>query len=74
MDIKSKIINSIIAIEGGYVNDPNDSGGETNFGITYKVALANGYHGDMINLPVSVAFNIYSQKYYRLARINCSLI
>ncbi len=63
-DLKAKIINSIIEIEGGYVDDPNDSGGETNFGITYEVARDNGYHGDMINMPVSVAFNIYSKKYW----------
>ena len=62
--LKEKIINSIIKVEGGYVNDPSDSGGETNFGITYDVARANGYHGDMINMPVSVAFNIYSERYW----------
>lgn len=63
-DTKTKIINSIIAVEGGYVDDPNDSGGETNFGITYKVARSNGFTGDMIHMPVSFAFKIYSKKYW----------
>lgn len=38
--MKDKIINEIIRVEGGYVNDPRDSGGETNFGITVAVARA----------------------------------
>ena len=30
----NEIIEVVIKHEGGYVNDPNDLGGETNFGIT----------------------------------------
>ena len=59
--MKERIINEIIRVEGGYVNDPSDSGGETNFGITVAVARANGYVGCMLDLPRSVAFDIYSQ-------------
>lgn len=62
--MKERIINEIIMVEGGYVNDPNDSGGETNFGITVAVARANGYNGAMRDLPRSVAFDIYSAKYW----------
>lgn len=62
--MKERIINAIIDVEGGYVNDPNDSGGETNFGITVAVARANGYNGAMRNLPRSVAFDIYLAKYW----------
>lgn len=61
---KEQIINEIIRVEGGYVNDPSDSGGETNFGITVAVARANGYNGAMRDLPRSVAFDIYSAKYW----------
>lgn len=62
--MKSRIISEIIRVEGGYVNDPSDSGGETNFGITVAVARANGYNGAMRDLPRSIAFDIYSAKYW----------
>ena len=62
--MKERIINEIIRVEGGYVNDPSDSGGETNFGITVAVVRANGYNGAMRDLPRSVAFDIYSAKYW----------
>ncbi len=62
MTIES-IIDDIIEVEGGYVNDPNDSGGETKYGITKATARAFGYTGDMKDLPISVAQKIYRQKY-----------
>lgn len=62
--MKKKIIDQIIRTEGGYVNDPSDSGGQTNFGITEAVARANGYYGSMALMPRSVAFDIYSAKYW----------
>ena len=37
------ILALIFGGEGGYVNDPNDPGGETNWGCTVAVARANGY-------------------------------
>lgn len=43
------------AIEKGYVNNPNDSGGETNRGITIKLARAMGWTGPMRDLPEDVA-------------------
>lgn len=58
-----QIIDHVIAAEGGYVNDPADAGGETNFGITVAVARANGYTGPMRALPREVAVNIYRQRY-----------
>ncbi|MGT8735372.1 glycosyl hydrolase 108 family protein [Klebsiella pneumoniae] len=33
-ELFSKISSVILQHEGGYVNDPNDRGGETNMGIT----------------------------------------
>lgn len=65
---KQQIINNIIDIEGGYVDDPSDSGGETNFGITLKVARANGYHGPMVDMPRKEAFRIYSLRYWDSVR------
>ena len=60
--IKS-IIDDIIKAEGGYSNNPNDSGGETMYGITKSVAVANGYKGAMKDLPISLAENIYYTQY-----------
>lgn len=57
------IIDEVIRAEGGYVNDPNDSGGATCFGITEKVARANGYRGDMKDLPISFARKVYFSRY-----------
>lgn len=58
-----EIIDSTIKAEGGYVNDPADSGGATNYGITEKTARANGYQGDMRNLPLATARQIYRNEY-----------
>jgi len=63
-ETKNKIIDGIIDREGGYVNDPNDSGGETNFGITLKVARKFGYTGQMKDLPREHAFTIYAERYW----------
>jgi len=62
--LKEKIINHIIAIEGGFVDDPADSGGATRYGITEAVARENGYTGDMRELPRDLAFKIYVDKYW----------
>ena len=54
----------ILANEGGFVDDPADPGGATNFGITQAVARANGYTGDMRTLPQSIAILIYKKCYW----------
>lgn len=64
MTLKDDVINGIIKVEGGYVNNPNDSGGATCFGITEAVARANGYTGLMKDLPRTLAFDIYAKKYW----------
>lgn len=69
-EIKTKIINEIIKVEGGYVNDPNDLGGQTNFGITEKVQRENGFEGDMKELPKELAFMIYSKKYWDVNKLD----
>ena len=57
----AEIIAAAIEREGGskYTNHPNDRGGPTRWGITQKVARANGYTGDMAALPRHVAESIY---------------
>lgn len=62
--LKTKLIENVIKLEGGYVNDPSDSGGETNFGITKTVASASGYKGNMKDMPRQVAANIYETNYW----------
>lgn len=75
---KASIIATTIDIEGGYVNNPDDSGGETNFGITigtanlYKkdlVALFK-WNGKMINLTKEMATWIYENKYWKPVRLD----
>lgn len=59
-----QMIDELLKKEGGYVNDPADRGGATNFGITEAVARANGYKGDMRDLPRSTAVAIYKKQYF----------
>lgn len=52
------------AVEGGYSNNPNDAGGETNHGITIKAARQNGYMGPMVDLTAAQAAAIRKTVYY----------
>lgn len=75
---KEFIIRRYSAIEGGYVNDPKDLGGETNHGITY--ALANtphvkkglvelfGWNGKMKDLTKEMAFWVYETEFWNKMR------
>lgn len=54
----------LLGIEGGYSNDVRDPGGETMWGITRKVALQEGYTGDMHVLPRDTAKAIYLKRYW----------
>lgn len=54
----------VLKKEGYYVDDPRDSGGATKYGITESVARANGFTGDMKDLPLSLAKSIYKTKYW----------
>lgn len=62
--MKNRLISKLIGVEGGYVDDENDSGGKTNFGITESVAMENGYYEPINKMPRSVAFDIYSSEYW----------
>lgn len=57
------ILAAIFAVEGGYVNNPLDPGGETNHGITKRVAVENGYTGPMKQLTKEQAGKIYVNQY-----------
>lgn len=58
------MIQAVLQREGGYVNDPRDAGGETNYGITKDTAKVFGYTGPMRALPESTAATIYKHLYY----------
>lgn len=59
----SAIIAAVLMLEGGYVNDPVDPGGETNHGITKRVAEAHGYKGSMRDIPANLVQDIYLKDY-----------
>lgn len=54
----------VLENEGGYSDVEGDAGGKTRFGITESVARANGYVGDMRDLPMQLASDIYRKKYW----------
>ena len=55
------IIEDVLKHEGGYVNDPHDAGGETNFGIAKKF----NPDVDIKNLTKEGAKEIYYEKYWK---------
>lgn len=57
------IIDGVIEREGPYVNNPDDPGGETKFGITEKVARDNGWRGRMQDLTREFARDVYYHRY-----------
>lgn len=73
-------IDSIIGIEGGHSNHKSDSGGDTMYGITERVARAYGYNGPMHLLPRGMAKQIYREKYWNpldldaISKISPSLV
>ena len=50
--------------EGGYSNNPDDSGGQTMYGITESVARENGYTGLMKDLTLVTAKQIAKKCYW----------
>ncbi|MFZ7310314.1 glycoside hydrolase family 108 protein [Comamonas jiangduensis] len=61
--LMAAVVGTVLTIEGGYVNDPNDAGGATNHGITEQVAREHGYTGPMQSLPKGMAQEIYIRSY-----------
>jgi len=56
----SKAIEKVLVNEGGYINDPNDKGGETKFGISKRAYP----HIDIKNLTTDEAKAIYKKDYW----------
>jgi len=59
-----EIIEQVLKHEGGYVNDPIDAGGETNYGIAKRWYP----NVDIKNLTKEQAKKIYHQDYWRPAK------
>lgn len=61
-------LNRLLKDEGSYTNDPSDSGGPTNFGITitdyHKYINSKGTAEDVRHMSVDQAKAIYRQKYW----------
>ncbi len=59
-----RAIEKTLGHEGGYINHPNDKGGETNWGITIAVARANGYKDKIKDMSREVAIGFYKLIYW----------
>ena len=66
MDMFAKAFDHTLGIEGfdKYTNDPRDSGGPTRYGMTERVARAEGYTGDMRELPLAFVMAVARRKYW----------
>lgn len=60
------ILGAVYADEGGYVNNRNDPGGATNYGVTESVARHAGFRGDMRSFPMhcSASAQVCSDQIY----------
>lgn len=58
----------LLGSEGGFVDHPADPGGATCWGVSERVARANGYTGDMRNLPQTEAKRIAMAEYWTPCR------
>jgi len=59
-----KIVEDVLKHEGGYVNDPQDPGGETNLGVTKRVYEDFGGTKDMKDLTREDVEPIYKKNYW----------
>ena len=60
----------IIPVEGEYSDNRDDSGGKTRWGVTESVARRFGYLGDMRALPLSMAKQIYKERYWGINNLD----
>lgn len=62
--MKQTIIDQVIAREGGYSDNPDDSGGKTRYGITEALARRHGFKGAMHELPRAKAVEILAAEFW----------
>ena len=69
-----QMIDHLLRLEGGYVNDPDDPGGPTNFGVTQATLAAWRGHPvsaeDVRAMSISEAREIYERRYLYKPRIH----
>ena len=70
MSIFDDAFAEVLTVEGGYSDDPSDSGGATKYGIIERVARANGYFGRMRDLPLDTAKQIAKAQYWDILRLD----
>jgi lysozyme family protein len=58
----------LLGHEGGYSDHSSDPGGRTMWGVTERVARADGYHGHMRDFPLDHAKRIYRRQYWDAVR------
>lgn len=69
MDRFSEIMQTVLKWEGGYVNNPHDRGGPTNYGITHKVlaewrGVASVTPNQVKNMTKEEAVDIFRHRYW----------
>lgn len=60
----NKAFDHIILVEGGYSDNPLDSGGKTKYGVTESLARKYGYTGRMSDLSLDKARAIYKSHFW----------
>lgn len=70
MVVFDHFFDKILKIEGGYSDNPHDSGGKTKYGITESVARNYGYQGDMRRFSIEAAKEVYKRLYWDPLRLD----
>ena len=74
IDFVDEMINTILKHEGGFVNDPDDAGGATNYGVTIgtyrRYVNRRATIDDIKNMSKNIAREIYRQQYYYSPKID----
>jgi len=64
-----KAFEEVLDYEGGYSNHEADRGGKTKYGVTKEVAREAGYEGDMRDLSLEKAKEIYRENYWQYENV-----
>ena len=68
--LRRDALDHVIGVEGGFADDPADSGGATRYGITEATARMHGYQGPMRRLPRATAEAIYVSHWWDAMRLD----